>query len=64
MQSNIDIRMKIKQYGVTTYQVAKRLGIHENSLYRRLREELSEEEKQKVFKIIEDIKAEKYQFYT
>lgn len=41
---------------VPNWVIAERLGIHENSLYRILRQELPKEKKEEILKIIEELK--------
>ena len=53
--ANTDIRRKAAGAGVTLWQVADELGIADCSLSRKLRKELSADEKEKIFKIIEKI---------
>lgn len=56
---NLEIRTKLKEKNVFQWQVAKRMSISEMTLVRKLREELSEEEKQKILSVIEEIAVEK-----
>ncbi|MEH7308238.1 hypothetical protein [Neobacillus drentensis] len=58
MKANREIRMLIKQAGIHTWQVAEKLGIHENTLFRKLRKELNDEGKRLVFEVIDQIMAE------
>lgn len=44
--------------GVKLWQVAEALGIADTSLSRKMRKELSTEEKQKIFRIIDDLAKE------
>ena len=55
---NLDIRFKAKSLGVPLWKVAKEMGIGENTLYRKLRRELSVEEKKRFFAAIQKIAAE------
>lgn len=55
---NTDIKLKAAGKGVYLWQIAERLGIADTSLSRKLRKELSEEEKLKIFNIIEEISNE------
>ena len=50
---NQDIRDILKDNGLTQYELSKALGIGETTLYRRLRDELSEDQKQEYMKVIE-----------
>ncbi len=52
---NLEIRRKLKETKVMQWQVADALNISEMTLVRKLRYELPEEEKQKIFSVIEEI---------
>ena len=54
--SNIDVRTAAKNAGVFLYQVAAAMGISEPTMTRKLRFELSEQEKKPIFEAIESIK--------
>lgn len=56
---NLEIRKKLKEKNVFQWQVAKSMGISEMTLVRKLREELTEEEKQKILSVIDKIAVEK-----
>lgn len=56
---NLEIRRKLKETKVMQWQVADKLGVSEMTLVRKLRYELSEAEKQKIFSVIEEIAVEK-----
>ena len=56
---NIDIRKKLKEVNIKQWELADKLIISEMSLVRKLRYELSEAEKQKIFAIIEELATEK-----
>lgn len=56
---NLEIRRKLKETKVMQWQVADKLGISEMTLVRKLRYELPEAEKQKIFSVIEEIAVEK-----
>ena len=49
---NIEIRMAIMRAGIKNYQLAELLGITETSLSRKLRNELSLEEKEMILEVI------------
>ena len=53
---NKDIREAAKAAGVKLWQIAEKLGINDGNFSRKLRFELSEAEKAKIFKIIEELK--------
>ena len=55
---NLDIRELLKENRVRQWQVADKLGIAEMTLVRKLRYELTAEEKQKIFTIIEELATE------
>lgn len=52
---NLDVRRKLKEVKVMQWQLADKLNISEMTLVRKLRYELSEAEKQKIFQIIEEL---------
>lgn len=56
--ANQDIRLTAAGSGVKLWQVAEALGIADCSLSRKLRKELSKEEKERVFSIIKAISEE------
>lgn len=55
---NIDVRRAAAGNGVRLWQVADALGIADTQLSRKLRKELTSEEKQKIFEIIQNISSE------
>ncbi|MEA4805228.1 hypothetical protein [Acetobacterium wieringae] len=57
--SNKDIRSALKESQIRHWQMADFLGIHENTFVRHLRKELPEEEKQKIYSAIEELKQQK-----
>lgn len=56
---NLDIRSKLKETGLYQWQLAEGMKIAEQTLVRKLRRELPEAEKQKIFAIIEELATEK-----
>lgn len=52
-KANQDIRDMLKDNGLTQWDLCKALGIGETTLYRRLRDELPEDQKQEYMKVIE-----------
>lgn len=56
MQPNCDIRLYAYKCNVKMYQIAEKLGMHYATLNSKLRKELKEEEKQKIIKIIDELK--------
>lgn len=56
--SNQDIRRTAAGAGVKLWQIAEALGIADCSLSRKLRKELTVEEKTKIFDIIERLERE------
>ena len=55
---NQDIRRAAAGSGVFLWQVADVMGIADSSLSRKMRKELPEDEKQKIFGIIEELAKE------
>lgn len=56
--TNQDIRRTAAAAGVKLWQIADALGIADCSLSRKLRKELSQEEKDKIFSIIKQLSQE------
>ena len=54
-QKNMDIRLAAAGSGVKLWQIAEALGVTDSTLSRKLRQELSEKEKEKVLSIIQEI---------
>lgn len=54
--ANNDIRMRAEKAGVRLWQIAEKLGINDGNFSRKLRHELPQEEKEKIFRIIDELK--------
>lgn len=54
-KANADIRAEMKAKSIPVYAVADVMGVHENTLFRRLRHELTEQEKQELVRIIDKL---------
>ena len=54
-KANADIRAELKARNIPVYAIADVMGVHENTLFRRLRHELTEQEKQKFIRIIDGL---------
>lgn len=54
-KANEDIRTMLKEKKIPVYAVADVLGVHDNTLFRRLRFELSTQEKLKLINIIDEL---------
>lgn len=54
---NSEIRSIIKSSGIRFWQIADRLNISEATMTRKMRHELSEEEKTKIMSIINEIRS-------
>lgn len=59
MKNNKDIRESMLQANLYYWQIAEKIGVHENTLYRWMRKELKEKEKKKILQAIEDLKNER-----
>lgn len=57
IKPNMDIRAKTASYGICLWEVAAELGILDSALSRKMRKELPEQEKQKIFDAIDRIVA-------
>lgn len=58
---NLDVRFKAKSLNVPLWKVARAMNIGTNTLYVRLRRELSAEEKKKYFAVIQEIAVQQAQ---
>lgn len=54
---NIDIRTEASNAGVKLWQIAEKLGVNDGNFSRKLRQELSSEEKAKIRTIISELKG-------
>ena len=59
MLANTDVRTTAKEKGVRFWEIAEHLKISEPTMTRKLRRELPDSEKQEIFKIIDELAAEK-----
>ena len=57
---NSDLRNYAASKGVKLWEIAEKLGINDGNLSRKLRRELSDDEKARCFKLIDEIAAAKY----
>ena len=55
---NLDVRQAAASAGVRLWQIANAIGLNDGNFSRKLRKELPEDEKQKIFGIIEDLAKE------
>ncbi|MEY8262379.1 hypothetical protein AALA80_18880 [Oscillospiraceae bacterium 50-60] len=56
---NTDIRQAAKAAGIRLYQIAAEIGLNDGNFSRRLRRELPDAEKQKIFEIINQLSSER-----
>ena len=59
MKANQDIRNYAQSKDVRLWEIADKLGINDGNFSRRLRKELPNSEKQKLYAIVDNIVAEK-----
>ena len=57
--ANAEIRAILKNEKIPFWKIADKFGVHENTILRRMRHELSKAEKQTFLKAINEIIAEK-----
>lgn len=57
--SNREIIHLLKKEDIYQWQIAKKLGLHETTLCRWFREELTQEQKQQVLSAIEELKLDR-----
>lgn len=55
---NIDVREAANRSGVKLWQIADAMGIADSNFSRKLRKELPQEEKERIFSIIKQISEE------
>ncbi len=55
---NLDIRQKATEANIRFWQIAEKLGISDGNFSRKLRKELPDTTKKKIFSIIEILKTE------
>ncbi len=55
---NQDVRQAAKESGVKLWEISDRLGLYDGNFSRKLRHELSPEEKSRIFEIIREIRGE------
>ncbi len=58
-QANTEIRKTAKEANISLWEIALKLGISEATMTRKMRCELSEEEKKKVLTIINELHTER-----
>ncbi|MCL1874113.1 MAG: hypothetical protein FWF85_08365 [Clostridiales bacterium] len=56
-KANMDIRQEAQEEGVYLWQIADKLGIQDSTFSRKLRRELPNPEKERIYGIINQIKA-------
>jgi len=59
VNANSDIKKRAKLCGVRLWEIAEQLKINDGNFSRRLRRELTEDEKKKIFAIIDELAAAK-----
>lgn len=59
MKMNVDVRERASRSGVYLWQIAAAIGVSEPTFIRKMRVELPESEKKRIFKVIEDIETER-----
>lgn len=59
MKANMKIRETARNCGVRLWQIADALGMHESLFSKKLRKELSEDEREKILTIINELAAER-----
>lgn len=57
--TNTEIRAELKAAKIPYWKIADKLGVHENTIIRRMRKELSEDDRKKFLAAIDTIKTEK-----
>ncbi len=57
-KANTELRAELRAAKIPYWAIAERLGVHENTIIRRMRTELSENDRKAFKKAIAEIKAE------
>ena len=57
-KANAEIRAMLKEKQIPVYAVAAVMGVHENTVFRRLRFELSADEKAEFIRIINELASQ------
>ena len=57
--SNKDVREAAKNANIKLWEIAERFGCNDGNFSRKMRRELNQEDKEKVFQIIEEIENER-----
>ena len=55
---NQDIRKAVQEAGLKLWQIAEEFGMQDSNFSRKLRHELSQTDKQRIYGIIEELKKE------
>ncbi|ARI78811.1 hypothetical protein [Halobacillus mangrovi] len=55
MKTNAEIRLAINNSGFFTWEIAQKLDVHENTFYRWMRTEMTDEKKQMIIKAIDEV---------
>lgn len=58
LKANGELRAELKAANIPLWRIAEKLGVHENTVIRRMRTELSNENLQAFKKALAEIKAE------
>lgn len=58
LSTNRDIRKAVREANVRLWQVADRYGVTDVTFSKKLRKELLDKEKEKIFQIINELKSE------
>ncbi|SFD14408.1 hypothetical protein [Ruminococcus albus] len=57
--SNSELRAELKAAKIAYWRIADKLGVHENTIIRKMRHELSDADRKAFYAAIAEIKAEK-----
>ena len=59
VKANTDVRAHLKESNIFIWEAAKELEMHESSLYRLLRTEMTDEQKQQIIDVVNKIQNER-----
>ena len=57
MVTNVEIRKAAKERGVKLWEIANRIGVNDGNFSRKLRKELSFDEKNRILAVVDEIAA-------
>jgi hypothetical protein len=60
IKANLEIREAMQNNKIPAWAIGTEIGVHENTIFRRLRTEMSEQDKQKYLSIIDKLASDNH----